>query len=964
MAKKAPTTASATSKAAAPKGAAKADAPKGKGPPARGRRGGATFAAYTAGAAKGRHLVIVESPSKAKTINKYLGSDYVVLASVGHVRDLPDRNPKGVKNPVPGVDLERNFAPTYIVSEGKERVVSDLKRAAKDATGSGKEVWFATDLDREGEAIAWHLASELGIRPNVAKRVMFAAITKAEIDRAFANPHAIDEDRVNAQQARRILDRIVGYQVSPLLWKKVARGLSAGRVQSVAVRLVVEREREIRAFVPDERWSVQGIFAPAIARAQSLRTQWQGVLGQRDEKGNGPSQKLQNAWLAENACVRAELIEVAGKKFDVSLDVATLLGAATELNQDAIEARLAKAAAAFDKAESHDLTPLVQSAATLAGLTNIRASAKRIANGRGPARWERTLVGDVHPNAKYVISSLETRRTSTRPLPPFITSTLQQSASTRFGFGAQRTMRAAQQLYEGIDVPGEGPMGLITYMRTDSTHLSREAIEMARTYIARTFGDAYLPEKPNFFSSSNKDAQEAHEAIRPTTAHLTPAKLRNVLSEDQFKLYTIIYERFVACQMTPAQWDQTTALIVGGIDASRPCTFRAGGRILVFDGFYKVTGVPASAEAQTLPALTERAPLATIDLLTDQSFSSPPPRYSEASLIKVLEEEGIGRPSTYASIISVIQDRKYVDKLEGRLHASDLGEVVTDKLIEGFPDIMDVGYTRDMEAQLDKVEEEHLDWVEMLRKFYGKFQRSLASAEGSMSHAKAETRPAPKEFTCPTCAKEGRGESVGLVYRFGKNGRFLSCSLYPTCTYAAPVDREGKPQLAETVDVACPKTGRAMVRKTGRFGQFLATPLEKGEEQSMGIILNIDKKGKVAAPSVPPLSTELPCPTCESPLNLRNGLRGPWLGCSRFPKCRGRGKWAEIPEAKQKELELALKNHERAHPVLVIRTLAGVALTDDNGKSLATAPTVEQLLLNRKKDSESSLEEIAADMGV
>ncbi len=971
MAKKAPTS-QPTAKAStrAPKKAPATSAEPAadtatKAPPrGKGRRGGAPFAGYTAGAAKGRHLVIVESPSKAKTINKYLGDDYVVLASVGHVRDLPDRNPKGVKNPVPGVDLEHDFTPTYIVSEGKERVVSDLKRAAKDATSTGKEVWFATDLDREGEAIAWHLASELGIRPASAKRVKFAAITKAEIDRAFSTPHAIDEDRVNAQQARRILDRIVGYQVSPLLWKKVARGLSAGRVQSVAVRVVVEREREIRAFIPDERWSIEGVFSPALAKASSVRTAWRELLAQRDEKSNAPSIKAQNAWLSDHACVRAELIEVAGKKFDVSLSVEQLLGPATDLNQDAIEARIAKAATIFADASAHDLTPGVHAAATLAGLTNIKVASKRSTAGRGPARWERTLDGDIHPSAKYAIASLETKRTTTRPAPPFITSTLQQSASTRFGFGAQRTMRAAQQLYEGIDVPGEGPMGLITYMRTDSTHLTREALDMARTYIAKAFGPAYLPEKPNFFSSSNKDAQEAHEAIRPTTAHLTPAKLRTVLSDDQFKLYSIIYERFIACQMTPAQWDQTTALITGGIDPARPCTFRASGRTLVFDGFYKVTGVPPSAEAQTLPVLSERAPLATVDLLTDQSFSSPPPRYSEASLIKVLEEEGIGRPSTYASIISVIQDRKYVEKLESRLHASDLGEVVTDKLIEGFPDIMDVGYTREMETQLDKVEDEHLDWVDMLRKFYSKFQRSLASAEGSMSHAKAETRPAPKEFTCPTCAKEGRGDAVGLVYRFGKNGRFLSCSLYPTCTYAAPVDREGKPQLAETVDVACPKTGRPMVRKTGRFGPFLATPLEKGEEQSTGIILNIDKKGKVAAPSVPPLLTDLPCPTCESPLNLRNGLRGPWLGCSRFPKCRGRGKWNELPEPQQKQLELALKNHEKQHPVLVIKTLAGVPLTDANGKSLATAPTVDHLLLNRKKDSESSLEEIAADMGV
>lgn len=875
---------------------------------------------YTAGSAKGKDLVIVESPSKAKTINKYLGPSYVVLASIGHVRDLPSKNPKGVKSPVPGVDLEDDFKPTYVVNEEKEKVVSDLKRAAKDATSSGGTVWFATDLDREGEAIAWHLAHEIGIRPRDAKRVIFPAITKAEIEKAFHNPHPIDEDRVNAQQARRILDRIVGYQVSPLLWKKVARGLSAGRVQSVAVRLVVEREREIRAFIPQEYWAIDGVFTDALATSPQLATAWSKLLAQRDAKGNGPTLRTQGAWLSEHGGFRAELVEVDGKK-------PALL--------------VAPEGSGVAKASYPDLSGEAQRIAALAGLVNVKVASKEDPDGRGPAKVRRTVVGEVSPKASYAIRAIETKRTSVRPSPPFITSTLQQAGASRLGFGAQRTMRAAQQLYEGVDIPGEGPVGLITYMRTDSTHLSGEALEMARGFIGRTFGDKYLPEKPNFYASSNKDAQEAHEAIRPTNVLYTPQRVRGALTEDQFKLYTIIWERFVACQMVPAQWDSTAVTIVGGVDPKMPCTFRAGGRVLVFDGFYKVTGVPQSAEQQTLPALKEQQALACFGLDVEQKFSSPPPRYSEASLIKVLEQEGIGRPSTYASIISVIQDRNYVEKLEGRFYATDLGEVVTDKLIEGFPDIMDVGYTREMETQLDKVEDEHLDWIDMLRKFYGPFKKSLASAEGKMKHAKAETQPAPKEYVCPTCAKEGRGASVPLVYRFGKNGRFLSCSKYPECTYASPVDREGKPRpAAETVDVACIKCGRAMTKRVGKFGPFLGCSQYNNKEKPCDGLLNLDRKGRVEAPSPPPLLTTLPCPVCQAAMNLRTGLRGPWLGCSRFPKCRGRGKWNELPPPQQKELEQQLAAHLKAHPVAVVKTMSGVPLTDAMGKPLPTAPPI------------------------
>ncbi|MBZ0173303.1 MAG: topoisomerase DNA-binding C4 zinc finger domain-containing protein, partial [Phycisphaerales bacterium] len=539
----------------------------------------------------------------------------------------------------------------------------------------------------------------------------------------------------------------------------------------------------------------------------------------------------------------------------------------------------------------------------------------------------------------YAIKSIETKRTSTRASAPYITSTLQQAASTRLGFNAQRTMRAAQALYEGVNIPGEGPVGLITYMRTDSTHLTGEAIEMARVYIDKTFGNQYLPEKPNFFTSSNKAAQEAHEAIRPTDAMRHPDRVSKSLNTDQAKLYKLIWERFVACQMTPAQWDSTAFLIEGGTDPRTPCLFKASGRRLAFDGHYRVTGVPMNGDDIVLPDLSEGQGMRPFAIDPQQKFTSPPPRYTEASLIKTLESEGIGRPSTYASIIGVIQDRKYVEQIERRFYATDLGEVVTTKLIEAFPDLLSVGYTRDMESKLDKVEDDHLDWIAMLEAFYGPFRESLTRAEEELKHAKAEILPAPEQYRCQKCESS-------LVYRFGKNGRFLSCSTYPDCDYACPCDRDGKPRPAEWVNIRCPKTGRPMIRKTGRFGPFVTTMLEDGEGPEAGIILNIDKKGHVTAPSPPALLTDLPCPTCESPLNLRDGLRGPWLGCSRFPKCRGRGKWAELEAEKKEALEKALAAHMREHPIPVIETLDGRRLTDENGKPVKDAPTVDQLLLD------------------
>ena len=692
--------------------------------------------------AAGKHLVIVESPAKAKTINKYLGADYIVQASIGHVRDLPARAPKGSKQPVPGVDLENRFKPSYEILPGKKKTVTELKRLAKQAT----DVWFATDLDREGEAIAWHLAQELGIPTEQAKRVVFNAITRSEIQRAFANPHFIDEDKVNAQQARRILDRIVGYQASPLLWKKVARGLSAGRVQSVAVRLIVEREREIRAFLPDEYWRFSARLALAPDQAAPLASAWLKFINTKNGRRRGPTVKDQNAWLAEHKALRAELAELNGKKFE-----------------------LRTTAKAVD-----DLSDEVRAVCQAIGLTDISITATDNPEGRGPERTLRTVTGAIDPAARYRVKSIETKRTTSRPSAPFITSTLQMAASNALSFSASRTMRTAQELYEGVNIPGEGQVGLITYMRTDSTHLSEEAIGQARRYIGDHFDNRYLPGKPNKFAANNKSAQEAHEAIRPTDVNRHPDAVAAALSEPQQKIYRLIWNRFVACQMTAAQWDTTTVLFERS-DRPTGAVLKAPGRVLIFDGYYRAAGIPTNGEEQNLPALAEGHETAPFSLQPEQLFTSPPPRYTEASLVRTLEAEGIGRPSTYAQIIQVIQDRNYVEQIERRFFATDLGEVVTDKLIDAFPNLMSVGYTREMESQLDRIADQHTDWTAMLEKFYQRFSKALDTAHETITHAKAETQPAP--YKCPKCGSR-------TCYRFGKNGRFLSCASYPDCDFA------------------------------------------------------------------------------------------------------------------------------------------------------------------------------------
>ncbi|WAS93403.1 DNA topoisomerase family protein [Nannocystis punicea] len=881
-----------TAKAATPKAAKAAKAPKAtkapkaKAPPVEAPEEGDEVeteaeAGSEGASARGKQLVIVESPAKAKTINKYLGSNFVVQASVGHIRDLPTKSEKGAKQPVPGVDLEHGFRPTYVVLTNKSKTVADLKRLAKSAS----QVWFATDLDREGEAIAWHLAEELRIPPQAARRVVFNAITQQAVHRAFANPRPIDVNKVNAQQARRILDRIVGYQASPLLWKKVARGLSAGRVQSVAVKLIVEREREIAAFVPDERWEVTVRLCVDPTQSGPLSAAWATFLATVDEKGKGPTLKAQNTWMSQHAAIESELVELGGEKF-------ALTAASTA---------------------PRDLSGDVARAVEAVGLGDIKITARDNPEGKGPQKTLRTITGVVDPAVRYRVKSVETKRTSSRPSAPFITSSLQIAAANTLGFTTQRTMRAAQQLYEGIAIPGEGQVGLITYMRTDATALSAEALTQIRGFIGSRYGEPYLPEKPNIYTSSNKDAQEAHEAIRPTDINRRPEDVREALTDEQFKLYSLIWARTVACQMTPAQWD-ATAVMFERADKPTGAVVRATGRTLAFDGFLKVLGVQATEE-QTLPTLGEGQAFGTFSIEPQQKFQSPPPRYTEASLVKTLEAEGIGRPSTYASIISVIQERKYVEQLDRRFYATDLGEVVTDKLVEAFSDLMDVGYTRAMEAQLDEIEDKGADWQKMLERFYGGFRRSLDRASDTMTHAKAEAQPAI--YKCPKCG-------APTCYRFGKNGRFLSCTRYPECDYAAPITRDGRPLLPERVDMVCPDDGSDMELRNSRFGPFLASvnfPHTK-------FVINLDKKEGVKLPTPPALEVDVPCPKCGAPLNLRMGKRGPWLGCSKFPKCRGRLAWTALDEAKQAVLSNQLATHEKAHPPIVLKRRDGSVIAE------------------------------------
>src|SRR5262245_36587487 len=611
-----------------------------------------------------KSLVIVESPAKANTINKYLGSDYVVKASLGHVKDLP-------KSKL-GVDIDHDFEPVYDIIPGKEKVIKELRSAAKTA----QRIFLAADPDREGEAICQHLKEILDSKKAEIFRVLFNEITPKAIRSAMEHPGRINQHIVDAQQARRILDRLVGYQISPLLWDKVRRGISAGRVQTVALRMIVDRENEIKAFVPEEYWSI-------IAKLEA----------------HEPPQ------------FEARLAKIKGKTAEVK-----------------------------NQAEADHVLEAVK-------------------------------------NSEFLVESVVTKEKKRNPVPPFTTSKLQQDASRRLRFTVKKTMMLAQRLYEGIELGEEGRIGLITYMRTDSPRVSDEALEMVRSYVSDVYGGPYLPEKPVVYKGK-KDAQDAHEAIRPTFVGRTPDDLKPFLSEDELKLYRLIWTRFVASQMNPAVYDQTTIEI-----SAKDYLFRENGRVLKFDGFLKVyeessddeiNAKPTGDEEDdiSLPPLTVGEKLRLLEITPKQHFTEPPPRYTEASLVKALEEKGIGRPSTYATILTTIQDREYVTKDQGKFRPTELGTVVTDMLVKHFEDIFDIQYTARMEEELDDVEDGKMTWVEALDEFYKKFAKDLKKASKNMENLKAQE--IPTDEVCEKCGSP-------MVKKWGQFGSFLACSAYPEC---------------------------------------------------------------------------------------------------------------------------------------------------------------------------------------
>jgi DNA topoisomerase-1 len=651
------------------------------------------------------NLVIVESPAKARTVGRFLGKDYKVMASIGHVRDL-------LRSQL-SVDIENNFMPKYRVPNDKRQVVKELKAAA----GKAETVYLATDPDREGEAIAWHLLEAADIEPEFAKRVVFHEITKEAIERAFTDPREIADNLVDAQQARRILDRLVGYNLSPLLWAKVRGRLSAGRVQSAALRLLVEREREIREFVPKEYWSIDAEF-------------------QNSEKP---------------PAFRARLVQIDGKKPDIG----------TEPEANAI-------------------------------LHTMR-------------------------QASYSVSDVRRGTRVRRPKAPFTTSTMQQTASRRLGYTARRTMVIAQQLYEGIDL-GEGDrLGLITYMRTDSTQISDKALTAVRGYIKDRFGKEFLPDKPLTYRTKTRRAQEAHEAVRPTAVRRSPESIKEHLSEEQFKLYSLIWSRFIASQMNPAVYD-TLAIEVLGDSPVNTYLLRVTASSLRFSGFLKVYGDVESknggrnekddekdsfkARLAQLPDLKPGDPLRLIDLFPEQHFTQPPNRYSDATLVRALEEHGIGRPSTYAPIISTLRRRGYMEREKRRLTPTEIGETVNDLIVEHFPDIVDLGFTARMESELDEIADGDREWTDVLREFYGPFSEQLKLAEELMPEVKAE----PEEIgrACPECGKP-------LVTRHGRFGKFIGCSDFPTCKHTEP--------WLEHIGVRCPQCDGELVQRRTRKGR-------------------------------------------------------------------------------------------------------------------------------------------------
>jgi DNA topoisomerase-1 len=724
-------------------------------------------------------LVIVESPAKAKTIQKYLGSDYEVEASLGHIKDLPKKSL--------GVDLDNDFETEYVVIPGKEKVVAKLKKLAKLAD----TIYLAPDPDREGEAIAAHLAEELGgdginskkkKNPITIRRVTFNEITKRAVQEAFQHPRDIDAHLVDAQQTRRVLDRLVGYQISPLLWDKVRRGLSAGRVQTVALRLIVEREREIKVFVKEEYWTIDAHLQGQKPPAFDAR-----FIGIGDEKTPVPNGE------------EAEKIKTALEKAD----------------------------------------------------------------------WS--------------VRSVEKRERRRSPAAPFTTSKFQQDASRKLRFSVKRAMMIAQRLYEGIELGDEGTVGLITYMRTDSPQVSNDALAEVRELIGKDFGPQFLPEAPNTYKSK-KSAQEAHEAIRPTSVARHPDEVKQYLQEDEYKVYKLIWQRFVASQMNPAVFDQTTV----EIDAKSGDVvyrFRVTGSVLKFEGFLKVYEESKDTKDEEdealkhkLPELVEGQKLTLKGLKPEQHFTEPPPRYNEASLVKELEERGIGRPSTYAAIIGTIQERQYVQKVGGKFIPTEIGFVVTDLLVANFKDIFDPQYTARLEEELDEIEEGKESWTDALKDFYKKFEKELRYAEKHMENVKRMEKPTDEK--CERCGSP-------LVIKWGKHGSFYACSAYDksdpnSCTFTKenPIDLpdlDSADVQETTQEEYCENCGRPMVLKRGRFGQFMACTGYPDCKTTRRL-----DQGK----KIPDIPLDEKCPQCGRNLLLRHGRYGEFISCSGYPECK------------------------------------------------------------------------------
>ena len=738
-----------------------------------------------------KKLVIVESPAKARTIEKILGKDFNVMASLGHVRDLPQYQF--------GVNVAEDFEPAYEVPKNKKDTVQKLAKAAKSADA----VYLATDPDREGEAISWHLLEASNIKGMPVRRIVFHEITKTAITEAFNNPREIDMDLVDAQQARRVLDRVVGYRLSPLLWRKLEKGLSAGRVQSAALRMVSDREQEVTAFVPKEYWTIEA--------------------------------DLNKQKAAKKTAFRALLHNQKGKRGKISIDA--------------------------------------------------EAQSKAIATA---------LEG-----AAYTVAKVDKKQAKRNPSPPFTTSTLQQEAGRKLRFTAKKTMAVAQQLYEGLPVGNEGQIGLITYMRTDSPSVSNDARNEARRYISEKFGAPYVPTSPRAYRARSKGAQEAHEAIRPTSCYRDPAAMKSYLSNDQSKLYELIWKRMVASQMSSALIDQTTAHIeavrTDALDPSPTYLFRATGSVTAFPGFLTLYHEDAddTGDSEKQPPLPELSPGESLEFLAlqqKQHFTQPPPRYTEASLIKALEENGIGRPSTYAPTLSTIQDRKYIQKEKGRIHPTELGLRVNALLNEHFPDIVNLGFTAEMEQEFDEISRGEREWVPVIREFYDPFQEALDKASEAI----------PDEASGLVCEKCGEPMTV----KAGRNGRFLSCSGYPKCKNAKPLPG----QEPEETDIFCEKCERPMVIKVGRYGKFLsctgypecknARPLPGDEREQ-------------------PEETDEVCEKCESPMVIRSGRRGKFLACTAYPKCKNT---RPLPGDEREQPEKTDESCEKCASPMVIRS--------------------------------------------